>query len=168
MSYASFTNLPASTKRPAHSVDGDRAIPACLGRRRLTALLISATAAEFLFVSITAYFAACFLRRTHIDELPQFNILIGDMSIIGPRPHASAQNGVFAGLISSFSGRHTVKPGITGWAQVNGYRGDTDTFEKIAASCGARPVRYRQRVLLLDLKVTDMTFFSRKVHWNAC
>src|SRR6202011_5177065 len=72
------------------------------------------------------------LRHTNIDELPQlFNVLVGDMSIVGPRPHATAHNNLFAELISSFSRRHNVKPGITGGAQVKGLRGDTDTLEKM-------------------------------------
>ena len=73
-----------------------------------------------------------FLRRTNIDELPQlFNVLAGDMSIVGPRPHATAHNKMFEGKILPFSRRHNIKPGITGWAQVNGHRGETDTLEKI-------------------------------------
>lgn len=109
-----------------------------------------------------------FLRHTNIDELPQlFNVLIGHMSIVGPRPHAIAQNKVFAELISSFSRRHNVKPGITGWAQVNGYRGDTDTLEKMQRRVEHDLYYIGNWSLLLDLKITIMTLFSRKVYWNA-
>jgi lipopolysaccharide/colanic/teichoic acid biosynthesis glycosyltransferase len=108
------------------------------------------------------------LRRTNIDELPQlFNVLLGDMSIVGPRPHATAHNQMFEQLISTFSRRHIVKPGITGWAQVNGYRGETDTLDKM-----------RQRVeydlhyidnwsFLFDMKIIVMTIFSKSVYVNA-
>jgi Undecaprenyl-phosphate glucose phosphotransferase len=108
------------------------------------------------------------LRHTNIDELPQlFNVLVGDMSIVGPRPHATAQNEVFAELISSFSRRHNVKPGITGWAQVNGYRGDTDTLEKMQRRLEHDLHYIDNWSLILDLKIIVMTLFSRKVYWNA-
>ena len=109
-----------------------------------------------------------FLRRTNIDELPQlFNVLVGDMSIVGPRPHATAQNETFAELISSFFRRHNVKPGITGWAQVNGYRGDTDTLEKMLRRVEHDLHYIDNWSLLLDLKIIVMTIFSRKVYLNA-
>lgn len=108
------------------------------------------------------------LRRTNIDELPQlFNVLVGNMSIVGPRPHATSQNEAFAELISSFSRRHNVKPGITGWAQVNGYRGDTDTLEKMQRRVEHDLYYIDNWSLLLDLKIMVMTLFSRKVYWNA-
>jgi putative colanic acid biosynthesis UDP-glucose lipid carrier transferase len=73
-----------------------------------------------------------FLRKTSMDELPQFvNVLQGRMSIVGPRPHAVAHNEMYRGLIKSYMVRHKVKPGITGWAQVNGFRGETDSLEKM-------------------------------------
>jgi putative colanic acid biosynthesis UDP-glucose lipid carrier transferase len=72
------------------------------------------------------------LRRTSLDELPQFiNVLQGRMSIVGPRPHAVAHNEMYRKLIKGYMVRHKVKPGITGWAQVNGYRGETDTLDKM-------------------------------------
>src|ERR1700722_1755211 len=109
-----------------------------------------------------------FLRSTNIDELPQlFNVLAGDMSVVGPRPHATAQNEVFGELISSFFRRHNVKPGITGWAQVNGYRGNTDTLEKMQRRVEHDLYYIDNWSLLLDLKIMIMTFFSRKVYWNA-
>jgi Undecaprenyl-phosphate glucose phosphotransferase len=109
-----------------------------------------------------------FMRRTNIDELPQlFNVLIGDMSMVGPRPHPTAQNEAFAELISSFYRRHNVKPGITGWAQVNGYRGDTDTLEKMQRRLEHDLHYIDSWSLLLDLKIIVMTLFSRKVYGNA-
>jgi putative colanic acid biosynthesis UDP-glucose lipid carrier transferase len=73
-----------------------------------------------------------FLRKTSLDELPQFfNVLQGRMSIVGPRPHAVAHNELYRSMIKGYMVRHKVKPGITGWAQVNGWRGETDTLEKM-------------------------------------
>ena len=75
-----------------------------------------------------------FLRRSSLDELPQFiNVLQGRMSIVGPRPHAVAHNEQYRKLIKGYMLRHKVKPGITGWAQVNGLRGETDTLDKMRA-----------------------------------
>ncbi len=74
-----------------------------------------------------------FLRRFSLDELPQlFNVIRGEMSLVGPRPHALAHNHQYARTIENYSGRHKVKPGITGWAQVNGFRGETSENEQMA------------------------------------
>jgi putative colanic acid biosynthesis UDP-glucose lipid carrier transferase len=73
-----------------------------------------------------------FIRRTSIDELPQLiNILKGDMSIVGPRPHAAGHNKQYRGLVKGYMLRHKVKPGLTGWAQIHGFRGETDTIDKM-------------------------------------
>jgi putative colanic acid biosynthesis UDP-glucose lipid carrier transferase len=73
-----------------------------------------------------------FLRRTSLDELPQlFNVLLGSMSLVGPRPHAVSHNEEYRRIIDGYMLRHKVRPGITGWAQVNGYRGETDTVDKM-------------------------------------
>lgn len=75
-----------------------------------------------------------FLRRSSIDELPQFiNVLKGDMSVIGPRPHMEHHTDVFSNLVDNYMVRHLAKPGITGWAQINGCRGETKTTEEMAA-----------------------------------
>lgn len=73
------------------------------------------------------------LRRTSLDELPQLiNILKGDMSLVGPRPHAVSHNTYYETLIDRYASRHKMKPGLTGWAQVNGWRGETETLDKMA------------------------------------
>src|SRR3546814_20639334 len=73
------------------------------------------------------------LRKTSLDELPQLiNVLRGEMSLVGPRPHAIYHNEQYAAIIQTYVARARVKPGITGWAQVNGFRGETDTVETMA------------------------------------
>ncbi len=95
-----------------------------------------------------------FIRRTSLDELPQFiNVLQGRMSIVGPRPHAVAHNEQYRELIKAYMVRHKVKPGITGWAQIHGYRGETDTIEKMKARVEYDLEYLRNWSLALDLKI---------------
>jgi len=95
-----------------------------------------------------------FLRRTSLDELPQFiNVLQGRMSVVGPRPHAVAHNEMYRKLIRGYMIRHKVKPGITGFAQVNGWRGETDTVEKMKARIDYDLQYLRNWSLLLDLQI---------------
>jgi Undecaprenyl-phosphate glucose phosphotransferase len=108
------------------------------------------------------------LRRTNIDELPQLiNVLRGEMSIVGPRPHATAHNNMFEGKISVFSRRHVVKPGITGWAQVNGYRGVTDTLEKMRIRVEHDLYYIDNWSFWFDLRIVIMTVFSKTAYTNA-
>lgn len=95
-----------------------------------------------------------FLRRNSLDELPQFvNVLQGRMSIVGPRPHAVAHNEIYRNLIKGYMIRHKVKPGITGWAQVNGYRGETRTLDKMQARIDHDLDYLRNWSLRLDLHI---------------
>jgi putative colanic acid biosynthesis UDP-glucose lipid carrier transferase len=95
-----------------------------------------------------------FLRRTSLDELPQFfNVLAGSMSIVGPRPHAIAHNEMYRKLIKGYMVRHKVKPGITGWAQVNGLRGETETLVKMKARIEYDLDYLRNWSLSLDLLI---------------
>lgn len=99
-----------------------------------------------------------FLRKTSMDELPQFvNVLQGRMSIVGPRPHAVAHNEMYRGLIKSYMVRHKVKPGITGWAQVNGFRGETDSLEKMEGRIRCDLDYLRSWSLRLDLLIIART-----------
>jgi Undecaprenyl-phosphate glucose phosphotransferase len=108
------------------------------------------------------------LRRTSLDELPQFfNVLLGQMSIVGPRPHAVAHNDRFASLIDGYLSRHRVKPGITGWAQIHGLRGEAETLARMQER-----VRYDLHYienwsLLLDLRIILRTMLVGFSHPNA-
>ena len=95
-----------------------------------------------------------FLRRTSLDELPQFiNVLQGRMSVVGPRPHAVAHNEMYRKLIRGYMIRHKVKPGITGLAQVNGWRGETETVDKMKKRIEFDLAYLRNWSLLLDLQI---------------
>jgi putative colanic acid biosynthesis UDP-glucose lipid carrier transferase len=95
-----------------------------------------------------------FIRKTSLDELPQLlNILQGDMSIVGPRPHANAHNELYRKVIKGYMIRHKVKPGLTGWAQVNGLRGETDSVEKMKRRIDFDLDYLRHWSIWLDLKI---------------
>ena len=109
-----------------------------------------------------------FLRRTSLDELPQFiNVLTGGMSIVGPRPHAVAHNEQYRSLIQGYMLRHKVKPGITGWAQINGWRGETDTLEKMEKRVEFDLEYIREWSLWLDIKIVFLTVFKGFVNKAA-
>ncbi len=110
-----------------------------------------------------------FLRRTSLDELPQFlQVVTGEMSIVGPRPHAIAHNEMYRKHLHGYMLRHKVKPGITGWAQVNGWRGETDTLEKMEKRVEHDLQYIGNWALSLDLKIIFLTIFGSSVRKNAC
>jgi putative colanic acid biosysnthesis UDP-glucose lipid carrier transferase len=101
-----------------------------------------------------------FLRRTSLDELPQFlNVLWGSMSIVGPRPHAVAHNEYYRQRIPGYMVRHKVRPGITGWAQINGWRGETETLDKMEKRVEFDLEYLCQWSLWFDLKIIWFTVF---------
>lgn len=109
-----------------------------------------------------------FLRRSSLDELPQlFNVVRGEMSLVGPRPHAVAHNRAYGKRIVEYSLRHKIKPGITGWAQVNGWRGETDTLRKMVYRVEYDLHYIRHWSLWMDIKIMWLTVFGRKVRQNA-
>jgi Undecaprenyl-phosphate glucose phosphotransferase len=108
------------------------------------------------------------LRRTSLDELPQFiNVMKGTMSIVGPRPHAVAHNEQYARLIDEYLARHRVKPGITGWAQVNGLRGETETLDKMEARVRYDLYYIENWSLMFDLRIILRTLLVGFRHPNA-
>jgi putative colanic acid biosynthesis UDP-glucose lipid carrier transferase len=127
--------------------DGDRVVQATQGDARLTPI-------------------GGFLRKSSLDELPQlFNVVAGQMSLVGPRPHANAHNELYRKQIQGYMLRHKVRPGITGLAQVNGWRGETDTLEKMEKRIACDHQYIREWTLWLDLKILVRTIsvvFSRK------
>jgi undecaprenyl-phosphate galactose phosphotransferase/putative colanic acid biosynthesis UDP-glucose lipid carrier transferase len=100
------------------------------------------------------------LRRLSIDELPQlFNVLVGEMSIAGPRPHAVVHNSEYGRLIERYAFRHRVKPGLTGWAQVNGLRGETSTLDQMIKRVELDIWYINNWSLALDIKILLRTVF---------
>lgn len=109
-----------------------------------------------------------FLRSTSLDELPQFfNVLFGQMSVVGPRPHAVSHNEQYRSLIQGYMLRHKVKPGITGLAQINGWRGETDTLEKMEKRIEYDLLYIRGWSIWLDLKIIFLTIFKGFVNKSA-
>jgi Undecaprenyl-phosphate glucose phosphotransferase len=108
------------------------------------------------------------LRKTNIDELPQLvNVLLGEMSLVGPRPHPIALNLKYEDKLAPLFRRHNVKPGITGWAQVNGCRGETDTVEKMHQRLIYDLYYIDHWSFLLDIQIIVMTLLSKKAYSNA-
>jgi exopolysaccharide biosynthesis polyprenyl glycosylphosphotransferase len=100
------------------------------------------------------------LRRSSIDELPQlFNVLKGEMSLVGPRPHATSHNSKYEKLIANYAFRHHVKPGLTGWAQVNGHRGETRQIEQMERRVEHDLWYINNWSLSLDLKILLKTVY---------
>lgn len=129
--------------------DGDKVTQATKGDNRLTPI-------------------GGFLRRTSLDELPQFiNVIQGSMSIVGPRPHAVAHNEEYRKLINGYMLRHLVKPGITGWAQINGWRGETDTLDKMEKRIEFDLEYIRNWSVFLDVKIVFLTVFKGFIDKNA-
>ena len=109
-----------------------------------------------------------FLRKTNLDETPQFfNVLMGDMSVVGPRPHAVSHHIQFKNTTEDYILRHYTKPGITGWAQVNGWRGPTDTPEKILGRTRYDLWYVQNWSFWLDMKIIFLTVFGSKVRENV-
>lgn len=129
--------------------DGDQVVQASKGDQRITPL-------------------GGFLRKTSLDELPQFfNVLQGSMSVVGPRPHAVSHNEQYRKLIRGYMLRHKVKPGITGWAQVSGWRGETETLEKMEMRV-KYDLEYLQKwSLWMDIKIIFLTVFKGFINKNA-
>ena len=101
------------------------------------------------------------LRKTSIDEIPQlWNVLRGEMSLDGPRPHALAHDGHYGRLLADYAFRHHVKPGITGWAQVKGYRGETARVEQMKARVDCDLWYINNWSLALDFKILALTCFE--------
>jgi len=108
------------------------------------------------------------LRATNIDELPQLlNVMLGDMSLVGPRPHAVAHNNAYEERIRLYARRHNVKPGITGWAQVRGFRGETDSIQKMRDRVEHDLYYIDHWSLFFDIKILVMTLFSLRSYRNA-
>ena len=109
-----------------------------------------------------------FLRRTSLDELPQLlNVIQGSMSLVGPRPHPLKLDDDFRYVIPALGSRYCVKPGITGWAQINGYRGETRRIEDMAARVEHDRWYIRHWSLWLDVRILALTLFKGWTHKNA-
>ncbi|MCH2276697.1 MULTISPECIES: exopolysaccharide biosynthesis polyprenyl glycosylphosphotransferase [Thalassospira] len=109
-----------------------------------------------------------FLRRTSLDELPQlFNVLRGEMSLVGPRPHATNQYAHYQGKVNTYFSRHRVRPGITGWAQINGWRGETDTDEKIQQRIACDLYYISHWSIWFDIRILFLTLFLGFANKNA-
>jgi lipopolysaccharide/colanic/teichoic acid biosynthesis glycosyltransferase len=108
------------------------------------------------------------LRRTSLDELPQFiNVLRGEMSVVGPRPHAIEHDEVYQNVVDGYIHRYRIKPGITGWAQINGFRGETDQIEKMQGRVEHDLYYLCNWSFGLDMRIVMATIAKGFVHSNA-
>jgi Undecaprenyl-phosphate glucose phosphotransferase len=108
------------------------------------------------------------LRRTSLDELPQFfNVLRGEMSVVGPRPHAIEHDELYQKVINGYIHRYRIKPGITGWAQVNGFRGETDRVEKMQKRVEHDLYYLRNWSFALDMRIVMTTVARGLINSNA-
>lgn len=109
-----------------------------------------------------------FLRRTSLDELPQFiNVLRGEMSVVGPRPHALEHDDIYKDLVKGYMFRYRIKPGITGWAQINGFRGETDRIEKMMGRVKLDLYYMQNWSFWLDIKIVALTLWKGFTGSNA-
>jgi Undecaprenyl-phosphate glucose phosphotransferase len=109
-----------------------------------------------------------FLRRTSLDELPQFfNVLCGDMSVVGPRPHALEHDDLYQKVVAGYINRYRIKPGITGWAQINGFRGETDRIEKMERRVEHDLYYLGHWSFALDMRIIGATIVAGLGHRNA-
>ena len=106
-----------------------------------------------------------FMRRANIDELPQFiNVFVGNMSLVGPRPHMLAHTEEYRKIVNRYMVRHWVKPGITGWAQVQGFRGETRYLSQMANRVHAAIWYVENWSFWLDVRIIASTFFKTLLH----
>ncbi|GLU33257.1 hypothetical protein Busp01_30990 [Trinickia caryophylli] len=109
-----------------------------------------------------------FLRRTSLDELPQFiNVLKGEMSVVGPRPHALEHDDLYKDLVNGYMFRYRIKPGITGWAQVHGFRGETDRIEKMSGRVKLDLYYIQNWTFWFDIKIVMLTLWKGFAGSNA-
>ncbi len=109
-----------------------------------------------------------FLRRTSLDELPQFiNVLKGEMSVVGPRPHALEHDDLYKDLVNGYMFRYRIKPGITGWAQIHGFRGETDRIEKMSGRVNLDLYYMQNWTFWLDIKIVALTLWKGFAGSNA-
>jgi putative colanic acid biosynthesis UDP-glucose lipid carrier transferase len=149
---------PALFKQRRYGVDGREIV--VYKFRTMTVLEDGATIRQATRDDPRVTRLGAFLRKYSLDELPQFiNVLQGRMSVVGPRPHAVAHNELYRKLIKSYMIRHKVKPGITGWAQVNGFRGETWDIEKMKGRIEHDLAYLRNWSLRLDLQIVLKTVY---------
>jgi Undecaprenyl-phosphate glucose phosphotransferase len=112
--------------------------------------------------------AGAYLRRTGLDELPQLiNVLFGHMSVVGPRPHSLEHDDLYQHIVSGYIHRYRIKPGITGWAQINGFRGEADRIEKMEGRVALDLYYMRNWSFMLDIKIILATMVKGLAHANA-